>query len=88
MVKMEPSNFLELLPELIIYFKSQVTSFKARNISRFLKYWRAITSDQEILKTVEGMPIEFIDIPPQTPIQATSIREGERPFIFKEIQTL
>ena len=88
MVKITPLYFLELLPQLLDFFKSQVASFQAGNLSQNIENWRAITSDKEILGTVAGMPIEFIDIPPRLTMPTNSVSKEEETHILREIQTL
>ena len=57
------SLFKNFLPELQRYLKAQVDNFQAGRLSNYLDRWQTITTDKEILQTVEGMTIDFIDFP-------------------------
>lgn len=63
-VKLDPSYFVKIQPNLLSLFWSQVKTFKEGKISHYMDCWRVITSDSEVLSTVKGMPIEFVNLPP------------------------
>lgn len=53
------SNFESNVENLKQYFRQQVNCFKAGRISDSYSNWLKLTSDSEILNTVEGQIIEF-----------------------------
>ena len=72
----------------ISYLQEQVNNFGAGGIKHCLQEWSTLTSDQEILDTVTGMPIEtFGDLPNNATFQYPLGAE-EQAFITREIQRL
>ena len=80
--KVNPMNYID-----ISYLQEQVY-FGAGGIQHCLQEWCTLTSDQEILDTVTGMPIEtFGDLPNNATFQYPLGAE-EQAFITREIQRL
>ena len=53
------SRFDYVLPKLKIYLTNKIKAFKGGCISSKIQEWENITSDREILKTVEGLTLDF-----------------------------
>ena len=59
------SIFLEFLPQYKEYLYQCIRHFKAGCLSQHISAWEEITSDQEVLQTVQGMKLEFEESPLQ-----------------------
>ena len=59
------SIFLEFLPQYKEYLYLCIRHFKAECLSQRISAWEEITSDQEVLQTVQGMKLEFEESPLQ-----------------------
>ena len=57
------SIFLEFLPRYKEYLYQCITRFKAGCLSLHISAWEEITSDEEVLQTVQGMKLEFEESP-------------------------
>ena len=64
--------------------------FSAGRLGNFIQEWRKITSDSEILQTVAGLKIEFVDntAPVQTSTPSSYFNMKERAIVDAEVQTL
>ena len=58
------SRFDYFWPKLKTYLRSKIKTFKGGCISSKIPEWENITSDKEILKTVEGLTLDFQQEPP------------------------
>ena len=47
------------MASLLVYLEDKVKMFKAGNLAAYVKEWRALTSDPEILETLTGQKIKF-----------------------------
>ena len=66
-----------------------VTNFQAGRLSAFSDSWKTITHDKNILSTVKGLSIEFIDLPKQTFIpREYKHTEEELSYLDLEIEKL
>ena len=61
------------MPKLKIYLRSKVKAFKGGCISNKIQEWENIISDKEILKTVEGLTLDFEQEPS---IKKTKVMSG------------
>ena len=59
------SEYESLLPSLVEVYRVEADDFQAGQLPYFVNYWRALTSDTEILETVTGQHIEFNESPVQ-----------------------
>lgn len=66
--------------------KLNADKFRAGNISYCLDIWKSITSDREILGSVAGLRIPFLDTPKQHPGYKISFNVIEMTAISAEIQ--
>ena len=55
--------FEQLLPELKQWLQKKLQHFKDGCISTRLEKWAIIKSDPEILQTVEGLKLDFSEVP-------------------------
>ena len=62
------------MSKLKIYLRNKIKAFKGSCISSKIQEWENITSDKEILKTVEGLPLGFEQEPP---LQKTKVMSGQ-----------
>ena len=62
------------MPKLKIYLINKIKAFKGGCISSKIQEWQNITSDEEILKTVEGLTLDFEQEPPS---QKTNVMSGQ-----------
>ena len=85
---LQVNNLLELMPDVINYFKLKTESFKASQISLKLTEWQKITSNTELLCTVAGEKIEFTSLPQQNSYKTNKFSEKENGIIDEEIQQL
>ena len=46
------------------YFRSRSKAGKAGKLKHYFHKWKELTSDKEILQTVLGLKLEFLDDPP------------------------
>ena len=53
------SRFSYLLPKLKTYLRNKIEAIKSGCISSKIQEWENITSNKEILKTVEGLTLDF-----------------------------
>ena len=58
------SRFDCFLPKLKTYLRKKIKAFKGGCISSKIQEWENITSGKEILKTVEGLTLDFEQEPP------------------------
>ena len=66
-----------------------VNNFQAGRLSAFSDSWKTITHDKNILSTVKGLSIEFIDLPKQTFIpREYKHTEEELSYLDLEIEKL
>ena len=72
------SDLARFLPSLKLFCKTKHEHFQAGNIKWKMNNWKQLTSDSDILETVNGIKIEFIDNP-------HNVREKtQRPFSVNE----
>ena len=79
--------FLECLPQYKEYLYQYVRHFKAGYLSQRISAWEEITSDQEVLKTVQGMKLEFEESPLQGECSGFEITKNQ-PTIQDEVNKL
>ena len=86
---LQVSNFQANVENLKQYLRQKVRGFQAGKISKSYSMWQELTSDPEILNTVNGQNIEFTRTPWQNrvPTQKAFIVE-ETKIIEAEIKTL
>ena len=66
-----------------------VDNFQAGRLSDFTSYWRTLTKDRNILNTVSGLSIEFIDLPYQNFIpKEYKHTDEELGYLTEEIEKL
>ena len=58
------SRFDYFWPKLKTYLRNKIKAFKGGCISSKIQEWENITLDKEILKTVEGLTLDFEQEPP------------------------
>ena len=46
------------------YFDTRVVNFQAGTLKYFTSEWESITTDVEVLSTVSGLPLEFLETTP------------------------
>ena len=68
------SRFDYFLPKLKTYLRKKIKAFKGGCISSKIQEWENITSDKEILKTVEKFTLDFKQEPPG---QKTQVMNGQ-----------
>ena len=74
--------------KIMFYLEGKVRTFSAGCISQAYPEWSLLTSDPEVLQTVEGMHIDVISsLPNTTPFQY-SFNEVETEFVHNEIKNL
>lgn len=76
-IKLSVSEFPSAIGMLTNYLKVRCNTFKAGNVSTAITAWQNITSDAEILRTVNGTTIEFDTLP-------INIRQPQIPFSSDE----
>ena len=81
------SIFLEFLPQYKEYLYQCIRHFKAGCLSLHISAWEGITSDQEVLQTVQGMKLEFEENPLQGECSGFEIPKNQ-PRIQDEINKL
>ena len=83
------SNLGKDLPLIVEYFTKRTDCFKAVQLTHKLCAWRKITSDSEVLQTVCGQEIEFINLPHQIKIpRENRFSEAEQLIVEQEIKKL
>ena len=60
------SPFVEYIENLKPVLHDLVDNFQAGRLSQYANFWRKLTRDRNILSTVNGLSIEFIDFPYQS----------------------
>lgn len=87
--KSSVSNFPSFIEDSLRgYLQYCCNNFQAGCISKFIDIWRQLTSDQEILSTVRGMPIDFDTTPHQHYLPKTNRSDNEVQLIASEIHKL
>ena len=81
------SIFLEFLPQYKEYLYQCIRHFKAGCLSQHISAWEEITSDQEVLQTVQGMKLEFEESPLQGECSGFEITKNQ-PTIQDEVNKL
>ena len=81
------SIFLEFLPQYKEYLYQCIRHFKAGCLSQHLSAWEEITSDQEVLQTVQGIKLEFEESPLQGECSGFEITNNQ-PTIQDEVNKL
>ena len=81
------SIFLELLRRYKEYIYQCIRRFKAGCLSQDISAWEEITSDQEVLQTVQGMKLEFEESPLQGQCSGFEIPKNQ-PLIQEEVNKL
>lgn len=76
-IRLSVSEFPSAIGMLTNYLKVRCNTFKAGNVSTAITAWQNITSDAEILRTVNGTTIEFDTLP-------INIRQPQIPFSSDE----
>ena len=71
------SIFLEFLPQFKEYLYQCSRHFKAGYLSQHISTWEEITSDQEVLQTVQGMKLEFEESPLQEECSGFEITKNQ-----------
>jgi len=86
---LQVSNLEKDLPLIVEYFTNRTECFKAGQLSHKLCEWQKITSDSEVLQTVCGEVIEFINLPQQgkTP-KVNKFSKAEQLVVGQEIEKL
>ena len=71
------------------YLEAKVATFKAGCIAGYLNNWTSLTSDEEILGTVTGLPLDFETTPQCTYTHKyQDFNKSEENFVTLEIETL
>ena len=81
------SIFLEFLPQYKEYLYQCIRHFKAGCLSQHISAWEEITSDQEVLQTVQGMKLEFEESPLQGECSGFDFTKNQ-PTIQDEVNKL
>ena len=81
------SIFLEILPQYKEYLYQWIRHFKAGCLSQHISAWEVITSDQEVLRTVQRMKLEFEESPLQGECCGFEIPKNQ-PTIQDEVNKL
>ena len=81
------SIFLEFLPQYKEYLYQCIRHFKAGCLSHHIAAWEEITSDQEVLQTVQGIKLEFEETPLQGDCSGFEITK-DQPTIQDEVNKL
>ena len=81
------SIFLEFLPQYKEYIYQCIRHFKAGCLSQHIFAWEEITSDQEVLQTVQGIKLEFEENPFQGECSGFEIPKNQ-PTIKDEVDKL
>ena len=81
------SVFLEFLPQYKEYIYQYIRHFKAGCLSQHISAWEDITSDQEVLQTVQEMKLEFEESPLQGECSGFEIPKNQ-PTIQDEVNKL
>ena len=68
------SRFDYFLPKLKTYLRKKIKAFKGGCISSKIQEWENITSDKEILKTVEGLTLDSVH---ELPSQNSKVMSGQ-----------
>ena len=83
------SNLEKDLPLIVEYFTKLADCFKAGQLTHKLCAWRKITLDSEVLQTVCGDEIEFINLPHQIKIpKENKLSKAEQLVVEQEIKKL
>ena len=83
------SRWYKFNTETIPYLHTLVENFEAGRLYNHYDFWKTLTSDKNILQTVVGMDIEFIDLPSQYFIPPEyKHSEEEMAFLLTEIDKL
>ena len=79
----EVGDFCDSVPSIIEELQKQSDDFSAGQIRFCLAQWKQITIDEEILKMVEGVDIDFTELPIQEKLahnhndkKCTSLKQG------------
>ena len=81
------SIFLEFLPRYKKYLYQCIRRHKAGCLSQHISAWEEITSDQEVLRTVQGMKLEFEESPLQGKCSGFEIPKNQS-LIQEEVNKL
>ena len=81
------SIFLEFLPKYKEYLYQCIRDFKAGCLSQHISAWEEISSNQEVLQTVQGMKLEFEESPLQRECSGFEIPKNQ-PTIQDEVNKL
>ena len=81
------SIFREFLPRYKEYLYQYIRHFKVECLSQHTSAWEKITSDQELLQTVQGMKLEFEESPLQGECSGFEIPKNQ-PTIQDEVKKL
>ena len=81
------SIYLEFLPQYKEYLYQCIRRFKAECLSQHISAWEEITSDQEVLQTVQGMKLEFEESPLQGECSGFEIPKNQS-LIQEEVNKL
>ena len=83
------SQISRFIKEKVPYLHYLVDNFEAGRLYKHYDYWTKLTSDKNILQTVAGMDIEFIDLPSQYFIPPEyKHTDEEMVFLSEEIEKL
>ena len=86
---LQVNNLGKDLPLIVEYFTKRADCFKAGQLTHKLCAWRKITSDSEVLQTVCGEEIEFINLPHQINIpRENKFSKAERLVVEQGIKKL
>ena len=89
MENLHVSNLGKDLPLIVEYFTKRADCFKAGQLTHKLCAWRKITSDSEVLQTVCGEEIEFINLPHQIKVsKENKFLKAEQLVVEQEIKKL
>lgn len=79
----------ECVSDIILYLTEKVNNLQGGGLKHCIHHWQKLTSDFEVLATVSGLPIQFSEMPPPSPISHNCcFTKEEDSFISKEISTL
>ena len=75
------------MPELKTWLQKKIETFKGGCISDKINEWKKLTSDLEILQTVQGLTLDFLEEEPPDTMQ--QVKSGQNsPQIMEEVKKL
>ena len=78
----EVRDFCDSVPSILEELQRQSEDFSAGQIRFYLVQWKQITTEEEILKMVEGVDINFAELPVQKKKRHTIIKFPQNKYML------